>query len=536
MPFSATVTFEDGSTHIYDKIPDGTTSADMAPRVARDYPNKPIASLMREPGAAPTPPAAKPSPKSPGFWETIARAGNNVPQALSDTAANAGAFGQDLLQTVRNLSPEGQRGSAPALPQNGSTQALIAALKSAPAATVALAKGGVQQVRNLSPRAQQGTAPAMDTTAIQAAQEDLYKRRGIDLGPQGRPFNPQNLSADVIAHPLSAIVDVGGAALGGGGLALKGGKAAMEAVDLAAALAAARKAPGAVGGVIAAPFKAGGRVLDAGATPAAEAVRAAAIAKALAQNKRVDSLAAEVAAKKAADKPLRQVMEDVATAKANQGIGVSDVPEARSLVDELNGRLNPNGPVATTPTTGQASAYKAIIETLAPSKGPKPSLEMVQNLRRELADAAYGGTDPRGFGAISKLDKRNLVDRLHEIEKSYTEGASEPVRANWSSIPDQKALKKAETQAVVFKAQASILDELPAAEAVKKAQSIVDSYFKRGLISQTEYQEYMKLANAATDAKGKSVFRKRVAIALGALGAAQTPLGSLVLRAAVGVP
>lgn len=321
-----------------------------------------------------------------------------------------------------------------------------------------------------------------------------------------------------------------------GGAAVRGGKAVMGAVDLAAALAAAKKAPGAVGGAIAAPFKAGGRILDAGATPAVEAVRAAAIAKALAQNKRVDSLTAEVAEKKAADKPLRKIMEDVAKAKADQGIGVSDVFEARNLVAELNGRLNPSGPVATTPTTGQASAYKAIIETLAPSKGPKPSLEMVQNLRRELADAAYGGTDLRGFGAINKIDKRNLVDRLYEIEKSYTEGASELVRANWSSIPDQKALKKAQKQAVVFKAQASILDELPPAKAVEKAQSIVDSYFKRGLIPQTEYQEYMKLANAATDAKGKSVFRKRLATALAVLGATQTPLGPAVLRATVGVP
>lgn len=223
----------------------------------------------------PTKPTAKPSPKGPGFWETIARAAENVPQALSDTAANAGAFGQDLLQTVRNLSPEGQRGSAPALPQSGSTQALIAALKSAPAATMAMAKGGVQQVRNLSSAAQQGTAPAMDTTAIQAAQEDLYKRRGIDLGPQGRPFNPQNLSADVIAHPLGAIVDVGGAALGGGPLALRGGKAALEVVDLAAALAAAKKAQ------IAAPFKAGGRAIAAPVSRFLDAGSAAAKQEAL---------------------------------------------------------------------------------------------------------------------------------------------------------------------------------------------------------------------------------------------------------------
>lgn len=58
MPFSATVTFDDGSTHTYDEIPDGTTSADTASRVARDYPGKSIASLMRETPAAP---AAEPS-------------------------------------------------------------------------------------------------------------------------------------------------------------------------------------------------------------------------------------------------------------------------------------------------------------------------------------------------------------------------------------------------------------------------------------------------------------------------------------------
>ena len=482
----------------------------------------------------PTKPTAKPSPKGPGFWETIARAAKNVPQALSDTAVNAGAFGQDLLQTVRNMSPEGQRGSAPALPQNGSTQALIAALKTAPAATVALAKGGVQQVRNLSPVAQQGTAPAMDTTAIQAAQEDLYKRRGIDLGPQGRPFNPQNLSADVIAHPLSAIVDVGGAALGGGGLALRGGKAALEATDLAAALAAARKAPGAVGGVIAVPFKAGGRILDAGATPAAEAVRSSALAKALAQKQALQKSKTTVTNLKAADIPLRKKMTDEASAQAAKGIGVSDIPEAQTLVTDLQAKLNPTGTVVTNPSVGQINLYNDIINTLSPTKGKKPpSLEQVQELRRKIAKPAFG--DLEGYGAIDKIERQGLVRALNEVENAYTGGLQAPVQANYTAlIAAQKETKRLEKFAPEISQAISKLEKLPPQESIKVAKSIVDKMQKRTLMSKAEYEEFIDLATAATDAKGKSAFRKKLALyGAGLIGISAT--GGTIAGQATGI-
>ena len=66
-----------------------------------------------------------------------------------------------------------------------------------------------------------------------------------------------------------------------GGAMVKGGKAAIKAVDLAGALAAARKAPGAVRGVMAAPFKAGGRAIAAPVSRFMDAGSAAARQEAL---------------------------------------------------------------------------------------------------------------------------------------------------------------------------------------------------------------------------------------------------------------
>jgi hypothetical protein len=274
----------------------------------------------------------------------------------------------------------------------------------------------------------------------------------------------------------------------------------------AAALAGVPKAK-AFGDVLAKPRA----LLDAGATPAAEKVRAAAMGKALAQSGKIDSLKAEVLTKKAADKPLRQAMEDAASAKAEQGIGVSDVPEAQALVADLRGRLSPTGTVVTKPTADQAKVYQAVIDTLSPTKGQKPSLQQVQELRRLIQEPAKG--DLQGFGAVNKIERQNLANELHKVENAYTGGASEPVRANWASLPDQKALKKAEKQGVVFKGQAGILDEMDAGpEAVTKAQSIMESYLKRGLITEPEYREFADLAKAATTAAKRSALIKRVAL------------------------
>ena len=403
---------------------------------------------------------------------------------------------------------------------------------------------------------------------LEASQATQAKYRKPGLAGALELYNPLNMASNVgnalgaILAPVSGLGDTIGTRIdpvygkpgSGGGeqrkygdvlelatplpgaAAVRGGKAVMGAVDLAGALAAARKAQGAVGGAIAAPFKAGGRILDAGATPAAEAVRSSALAKALAQRQALQKSKTTVTNLKAADVPLRKKMTDEASAQAAKGIGVSDIPEAQTLVMDLQAKLNPTGTVVTNPSVGQINLYNDIINTLAPTKGKKPpSLEQVQELRRKIAKPAFG--DLEGYGAIDKIERQGLVKALNKVENAYTGGLQAPVQANYTAlIAAQKETKELEKFAPDISQAMSKLEKLPPQESIKVAKSIVDKMQKRKLISKIEYDEFIDLAKSAKDAKGKSVFRKRVAIGLAALGAAQTPMGSSVLRAVVGVP
>ena len=298
--------------------------------------------------------------------------------------------------------------------------------------------------------------------------------------------------------------------------------------------AAVSKAPQ-VAAAIATTPQAIGNVLDAGSTQAAQNVRQAALAKVLSQQQATAKAAAMATALKANDVPLRATMEGVAQQQAAQGIGVSDVPQAQALVADLKSRLNPQGQVVTVPTADQTKAYQSIINTLSPtSAGQKPSLEMVANLRRQLADAAYGGSDPSGFAAVGKIDRQALVKQLNDIEDAYTSGASAPVRENWrAATVAQEQADEAEKLKNSLAAQAIQMDELPADKAVSRAQTIVTSLKTKGLISDPDYRDFLQLANAASTAQGKAAFRKKLAlyVTAGAVGAEAAHVGGNVLGA-----
>lgn len=395
--------------------------------------------------------------------------------------------------------------------------------------------GYTQQVRDLSPAAFQGSAPRMDTAPAQAMESGVVQKYGVNVSPKrlsqalagdlGQPnANAYNTAKTALAeHPLAALL----AAAPGVGRAAGAVGDLAEATGVTQALApAGQKISDALGNV--APGVS--RVLDAGSTDASQAVRSAALAKVLAQSKAADDAASQAASLKAADVPLRSAMEDAAAAQAAKGVGVSDIPQAKALVADLKSKLSPTGSVVTIPTTDQAKAYNTIIEALSPGpNGQKPSLEMVQNMRRQIAQPAYAGADPSGFAAIGKLDRRNLVQQLHDIEDAYTGGAAAPVRENWraATVASDQAdeLGKMKT---MLTAQAVQLDELPATQAASKAQGIVASLAKKGLVSDTDYRDFMQLANAATTAQGKAAFRKKLALYTGAglVGAEATHLGS----------
>jgi hypothetical protein len=437
--------------------------------------------------------------------------------------------------------------------------------RSAPPAASATPTGPMASIRQFG-------ADVMGRTAerarpyLEASRATQAKYRQPGLAGALEQYNPLNTASDIgnlagmIAAPFAGLGDTIGTRIdpvygkpgsGGGeerkygdllqlatpvpgGPALRGGKAAMGAVDLASALASARKGAGAVGGVMAAPFKAAGRVLDAGATPAAEAVRLSALAKALAQRQALQKSKTTVTNLKAADVPLRKKMTDEASAQAAKGIGVSDIPEAQTLVTDLQAKLNPTGTVVTNPSVGQINLYNDIINTLAPTKGKKPpSLEQVQELRRKIAKPAFG--DLEGYGAIDKIERQGLVRALNEVENAYTGGLQAPVQANYTAlIAAQKETKRLEKFAPEISQAISKLEKLPPQESIKVAKNIVDKMQKRTLMSKAEYEEFIDLATAATDAKGKSAFRKKLALyGAGLIGISAT--GGTIAGQATGI-
>jgi hypothetical protein len=258
-------------------------------------------------------------------------------------------------------------------------------------------------------------------------------------------------------------------------------------------------------------------VLDAGATPAAENVRSAALAKVLAQQESGAQAAAKAEAGKAASNEARAAMDAVVAKKAEQGIAPSDTPEAQQLVATLRAKQNPNGPVATIPTADQSKVYQQIIDTLSPDSGPKPSLETIQNLRRQIAKPAFQG-EVSGAAAIDKLERRDLVKALNSVEDAYTGGTSVPVRENWAQALEwTKRAKAIDKLAPDLQAAAAKLEMLSPKDSAATARQIVDKLAKKGLVQDQEYRDFLQLADAATTAQGKAAFRKKIAM-YGAIG------------------
>lgn len=452
-----------------------------------------------------------------------------------------GAFGQGVANIIphgidagRNLLalPSAVEQFGESLTSPDKRKALASALKQKASGIGDVAGGYVQQLRDLSTPEAQGSAPRMATAPAQQAEAGVISKLGVNVSPQrvsqalqGQNLGQPNTNAYDTAkttfaeHPLSVLAmaaPFAGKAVGAGADAIEGAGLSLP------------------------PIKGTGQkiasVLDAGATPAAENVRAAALAKVVAQQKAAQDAAAQAAALKANDATLRPAMEAAAKAQADKGIAISDIPEAKSLVASLKAKLNPTGEVGTVLLPDQAKPYQQIIDTLSPQNGVRPDLESIQNLRRAIAKPAYTGGQT-GYDAIPKGDRKALVSQLNALENAYTGGLQAPVQANYTEmLAATKAAKDAEKLAPDLMIAATKLDALPAKDSISTANAIVDKLAKKQLIGSDEYAEFRQLAQTATDAQGKAAFRQRLAkrIALGAVvGAGVSSGGAHLLSHAI---
>ncbi len=296
-------------------------------------------------------------------------------------------------------------------------------------------------------------------------------------------------------------------------------------------------------------------------TAAAQA-KSDAISKATAAAGTVMDTQAAAKAAKDADAPLRAAMQAAADAAAASGKSPADTQAAQDLVATLRAKLKPNGPVAFLPTPDQTKVYDRIIETLSPESGPKPDLETIQNLRRQIAKPAYQG-DLAGAGAIDKIERRSLVQALNGVEDMYTGNLQAPVQANYAKALDLE--KQAEAQTAVAKdvtkssakivgaadktiqgaqkarqtyvTQLESLDNegLTGQAAVSRTQNIVANLRKNGLISEADHREFVGLLSDADAAMQRAKTASEVAAAMAKTSAARKAIAKTLTLGAASV-
>lgn len=166
----------------------------------------------------------------------------------------------------------------------------------------------------------------------------------------------------------------------------------------------------------------------------------------------------------AADDQYRSAMNAVAADRAASGVGVSDSPVAKALVENSESLVSPD-PV-TRPDVGPQVADSAggklhsmLIDTLKPKNIPltadeakqaadagvtvqkapdgslyrtvKPDLATVDNFRRYVGKVLNGKVD--GYEAINRDEAASMYKGLTDTIQDYTNGASTPVQQNWKA-------------------------------------------------------------------------------------------------------
>lgn len=438
------------------------------------------------PADAPAPAAAKPAT----LMDTIGRAVTNLPGDAMDTVKN-------LASTAEALSP---------FNTDIATKAKIAqGIGSTIGNAANIFTGGLQRVRNLSPAAQQGSAPAMDTSAADAAVADLNSKYG----------SKQAIYKTVGDHPvgtalaLAGVVDPALKAAGlGEGLAGIAGAAGSKLADtvggplntITGAETRAKAAASTMRGATQDTLNQGQSTAQAGATAAqAQADRAATLAAQsrasgntlntrqvaaaaqaappvaaigdggslsdIGQSLRDPAMAKQAeldAQMKAADDQHRAAMQEVTDDREASGVGVSDSPSAKILIQRAKNIVEPN-PV-TRPSVGNTPLSSAggklnqdLLDVLQPKEVPltvdeakqltqqgvkvntapdgsftrtiKPSMENVDNFRRFVGQVAQGNVE--GYGSINKIEANTIYSGLSKALDEHAEGTAAPVQQSY---------------------------------------------------------------------------------------------------------
>jgi len=478
------------------KAPDGNTYQIDGPAGATQ--EQVQAEVLRQHPSAASSPAAKPS-----WLDDIGTGISKIPQQLADVAGNAIALPANLINAAVH-------------PQQ--TAATISDVASKAAGILG---GAVQSVRNLSPTDNQGSAPTMDTapfnTAVAQAKQQYGTEAGIRDIIRNHPIAPA-LALAAIAHPTlnrlgaydaignlaSPVVDAAGNAISK--IAPAVGDAVSDAADSVSNVMSAQRTGNAVSATMAdqGVGHISGDIADTqaqvqsdAATQAqhqAAAQQAQAQADALKQQSTalqaqaepptpafgdtthlsdqgypvrdaaLSNQAAIEAQMRAADDQYRSAMDAVADDRAQSGVGVSDTPEAQALIASSQKIVQPD-PVGR-PSVGNVPAdsaggklHQMLLNVLQPqevrltldeadkaaaqgiqvnaqpdgsfTRTIKPSLGNVDDFRRFLGKVLDGKVD--GYEAINRAQAGAMYKGVSDAMDAYVGGASAPVQANWAA-------------------------------------------------------------------------------------------------------
>jgi len=485
MPFSATVTFDDGSTHTYDKIPDGTTRADTASRVARDYPGKSIASLMRETPAAP--PAGRVAGKfgdtsvsaaPQGLLENLKALGGEFIgrtqerahedlQAMRDRASHKRSFipfvetGRDIANLANEagviLSPAGALGDmagvhglvpnygapgqAPGAERKfGDLAEFLVPISGKPAAEATVA--ALRLAKGLGAHA--GGAVARPIANV------------LKYGFESKPLiEASRVNARAMAQQLRG-ADIQTAQAAQHGLM---GEKGLEATNVEAANTALRQQAEAQARAEVKPINVGSIK-----TPTERNLPLRASIEQGAE----DSLKTQ----QELDARLRALSEEEAKKNSAERIYANDLPEAKSALKESEAAVNFNPATAPTeaarPTTGEVKAHSMIVDALKNNRveltqaeaanakalgheveevptaqgdipGPskyyrtfKTPIEAITNFRRFAGKMAKYGKPVEGFEGISANFWDGVYKKFGSIEDAYLKETAPALKESWT--------------------------------------------------------------------------------------------------------
>lgn len=435
-------------------------------------------------------PTPKPAPArgdAESIPESLGRAAKNlIPSAgklVVDTAKSVNALNEQygLPSSVRMLTNPRQ--------EFAKRKELAAQQLSGLGKVAGIATGGIQRVRELSPGGQRGSAPAMDTKAFDAVKAGVIRKYGT-------PRRAASTFADDPAPAVAALIPWDRAIAGAGALAKTAKatgsdalaaraarKALPEALKAEAATTAGNVRTAALADVAAdtaklpaverrvarrAAYEERVRTLksqaEAAATPPAPSggiarepsvvggeIRKAATGKEAAINTRM----------READAKVRTAMDTHNAEQAAAGKGALDTPEGQTLLARSREIVNPD-PV-TRPTVGRRrmsdtglALHKRVLETLEPQTTlltaeqaaqrralglevlekdgqaytvSKPDFDTLDDLGRYLGQVRNGEIE--AFKGINVREAADLQEMVRTAQDAYVKGMPSELRRNW---------------------------------------------------------------------------------------------------------